>query len=197
MARQLRPGFSFLACLAVGLIPTSLSAQGPLPWSLSQYPDGGPLLTEAVATTLGGNAELTGQTCRALTEGTPQQTASGFAGIALAAFAAPPPTSGAIVEQFPECCARMLGSDVEEIITLGAAVALEARAWGESEIGLGRQIEELVGLCDDEAFARSYEIARGTDDLGVLIAEGTSDGPVSTGSVELDTAGDGGLPSAN
>ena len=190
-------GVQFLVWLAIGLCPATVLAQDTLPWSLSQYPDGGPLMTEAIATSLGGNAGITSQTCRALSEATPKQAASGIAGIALAAFAAPPPTPTAIVEQFPDCCNQILGRDADRIITLGAAVALEARAWGESEIDLGRQIEELVGLCSDEAFVRSYEIARGEDELGLLLAEGLDGEPGTTGTIQQDSSGGGGLPSAN
>ena len=197
MAFRTRSGVRFLVLLAIGLYPATLLAQDTLPWSLGQFPDGGPLMTEAVATSLGSNAGLTSQTCRVLSEAAPQQAASGFAGIALAAFAAPPATSAAIVEQFPVCCDQILGGDVDRNITLGAAVALEARAWGESEIELGRQIEQLAGLCNDEAFVRSYEIARGEDELGLLLAEGLDGDPGSTGTIQQDPSSGGGLPSAN
>ena len=197
MAFRTGSGVRFLVWLAIGLCPATLLAQETLPWNLSQYPDGGPLMTEAIATSLGGNAALTNRTCRVLSEATPEQAASGFAGIALAAFAAPQPTPTAIVEQFPDCCDQMLGRDADRIITLGAAVALEARAWGETEIDLGRQIEELVGLCSDDAFVRSYEIARGEDELGLLLAEGLDGDPGTTGTIQQESSGGGGLPSAN
>mgnify|MGYP001818017068 CR=1 FL=1 len=182
---------------AILLYPASALAQTSLPWSLSQFPDGGPALTEAVATSLGSDAGLAAQTCRALSEGTPQQAASVIAGIALAAYAAPPATSAAIVEQYADCCAEIAGNIADRNISLGAAVALEARAWGENEIGLGREIEQFVAQCENEPFIRSYDIARGEDGLGSQIAASVTDGPASTGSIPIDTSGGGGLPSPN
>ena len=117
--------------------------------------------------------------------------------LSVAVPAASPATSTAIVEQFPDCCDQILGRDVDRTITLGAVIALEARAWGESEIDLGRQIEQLARLCSDEAFVRSYEIARGEDELGLLLAEGLESDPGSTGTIQQDSSGGGGLPSAN
>lgn len=187
----------FAVWFAIALLPVPLAAQDTLPWSLSQHPAGGPALSEAVATSLGRNADLTTRTCAALAAGTPEQAASGFAGIALAVFAARYQISEAIVDRFPDCCERILKDDADANISLGVAVALEARAWAESEIGLGRRIEQLVGMCSDEAFVRSYEIARGEDELGTLIAESSDEDPVSTGSIGATGTAGGGLPSPN
>jgi len=186
----------FAVWIVFALLPVPLAAQDALPWSLSQYPAGGPALSEAVAMSLGSDADLTARTCGALAAGTPEQAASGIAGIALAVFAARYQVSEAIIGQFPDCCDRILKEDADANISLGVAVALEARTWAETEIGLGRRIEQLVGMCGDEAFVRSYEIARGEDELGALIAEG-NEGPVSTGSIGTTAAPGGGLPSPN
>ena len=195
----LRPSVSvrFVIVLSASLFHVPSVAQDALSWNLSQYPAGGPAFAEIVANTLGENVSLTVQTCNALAEGSPVQVASGIAGIALAVYVAPQPASDLIAEQFPDCCDRILTNDVDTNINLGVAIAHETRAWGESDIGLGRTIEQLVGLCGDEAFTRSYEIARGEDELGTLIAEGIEDGPEATGSIPLSSTPGGGLPSAN
>ena len=181
----------------IGLLPALAAAQGALPWALSQYPEGGPALSDAVAEPLGLQSDLLVPTCRTLAPGSVQQRASGFAGIGIAIETSPADISEEITERLPLCCPLLIGSDADEKIMLGVAVALEARGLAEEEINAAREVEWIVGFCADETFLRSYEIARGDDSLGKLIAQEGDGGPDTTGSIVPAQTGGGGLPSQN
>jgi hypothetical protein len=180
----------------IGLVPTVSAAQEALPWRLAEYPAGGDVFSNTVAEPLTGQPDLLVPTCRALAPGSVEQTASGFAGIGIAVATAPLNVAEEIVDELPECCRIVIGSGVDEKINFGASLALVTREIGEANIDHAREIERLIGLCGDETALRSYEVARGEDTLGLLIAQEDSDGPDTTGTI-ISTPPGGGLPSTN
>lgn len=180
----------------LGLNPSLSAAQDTLPWRLFDYPTGGAGFSKAVANPLTSKPDLLVPTCRALAPGNAQQTASGFAGIGIAVELASEAVSEGIVDRLPECCQIVISSDSDANIAFGAALALATRDLGEKDIEPAREIERMIGLCGDEVALRSYEIARGEDSLGRLIAQEDANSPVSTGSVLPPTTnGGGGVPS--
>lgn len=191
-------GKILLAIPVLGLTPSLSAAQDTLPWRLSDYPTGGAGLSKAIADPLTSKPDLLVPTCRALVPGNAQQTASGFAGIGIAVELASEAASEEIVDRLPECCQIVISSDSDANIAFGAALALATRDLGKKDIDSAREIERMIGLCGDEVALRSYEIARGEDSLGRLIAQEDANGPVSTGSISSPTTnGGGGVPSSN
>jgi hypothetical protein len=179
-----------------GLGPTISAAQQALPWRLAEFPVGGPEFSQAVAEPLSGQPDLLVPTCRALAPGSAEQTASGFAGVGIAISTAPADISEKIVGELPECCRMVIGTDADAKINFGASLAVVTREIGEKNIEHAREIERMIGQCGDETALRSYELARGQDNLGLLIAQEGSADPLATGSILPPHPG-GGLPSAN
>jgi hypothetical protein len=123
--------------------------------------------------------------------------ASGFTGIGIAIQSATAEVADELLEQLAQCCSLLLSSDVDEKITFGTVVALEVRELAEKDVESARQVEQMVGLCGDNTVARSYEIARGEDGLGQLIAQESDSSLGATGLIIPTAIGGGGLPSTN
>ncbi len=170
-------------------------AQEALPWRLANYPAGGAEFSRIVAKPLVENADLLLPTCRALRPGTAEQAASGFAGIGFAIATSQDPVSSELESRVPDCCPNVANTDADTLITIGAQLALLAREFGDADIEVGRAINQLVRICDDDVLQSSYAIALGEDSLGVLIAQEGGGGPPTTGSIP--TTSGGGVPSAN
>ena len=142
-----------------------------LPWRLADYPDGGELLTAAVADSLKSAGVLIGPTCNALGPGSVPQIASGIAGIAQSIASSDSENAATIIDGLPACCTVMTSTDADTRISLGVAIAMKARGLAETDLQSAQEVESLVAICDDDVLGRSYELARGQDNLGTLIAE--------------------------
>ena len=197
MRKTMRITLLALAVPFAGLSAGLSSAQDILPWELSDYPSGGPALTEAVAEPLISEPDLLMLTCRALQPGNLDQTTSGFAGIAKAVDLARTDIALEILDQLPECCRCLSGVDNDARIMFGARLAQTARRIGEVNVYSAHTINRLVGMCGDDTVWRSYEVARGDDSLAGQIAKAGPYGPDVTGSINPPVTGGGGLPSNN
>ena len=146
-------------------------------WRLGDYPGGAEPLTAAVAATLIGNGSLIGPTCGELGPGSVPQIASGVAGIARSITGSDAGNAATIVAGLPGCCAVLTSVDADTRISLGVAIAMKARSLAETDLLSAQEVESFVATCDDDVLGRSYELARGDDSLGTLIADiGGSDG---------------------
>ena len=89
----------------------------------------------------------------------------------------------------------LAAADVDTRISLGVAIALTARNLAETDLPSAQEVESFVAICNDDVLERSYELARGRDSLGTLIAEaGESDDPLDP-EIPLDRDPDGGVAS--
>ena len=163
-----------------------------LPWRLADYPDGGELLTAAVADSLTSSGVLIGPTCNALGTGSVPQIASGVAGIAQSIAGSDNDNAATIIDGLPACCTVMTSTDADTRISLGVAIAMKARGLAETDLQSAQEVESFVDVCDDDVLGRSYELARGNDNLGTLIAE--ADDPGEPG-VPIDRSPGGGAAS--
>jgi len=187
-----------VSVLVAGLSAGPALALDSLPWRLANYPDGGPDLARNVADPLVRQGELLGPTCNALGPGNDRQIASGVSGIGVAIVDSTPENSALILDRIPQCCQILTARDADARITLGAAIALETRQLAESDMPAAQEIEVVVNICGDEILERSYEIARGQDNLGLLIAqEGTQTGTAVVDPVPVPVTPGGGIPSPN
>ncbi len=195
MSRDCRTAVAAAAALAMFAAP--VFAQGPLPWRLADYPGGGRALTGMVAAALTGQGELIGPTCTALKPGSVQQISSGAVGIAVAISDSDSDNAAAIVDGLPQCCESLVAADADTRIALGVGIALEARTLAGSDLRPAQDLEMIVSICEDDVLQRSYELARGQDNLGQLIArEGEADSESNPVPV-IDTSSGGGLASIN
>ena len=183
--------------LSLAMIAAQATAQNVLPWRLSDYPNGGRTLTDFVAATLVKQGNLIEPTCTALQPGNAQQIASGVSGIGMSIANSDPANSSLIVDRLPRCCEALTADNVDMRITLGAAIALEARALAEEDMPAAQEVEFVVALCDDDILERSYELARGQDNLGLLIAQEGSETNPSLVTPPVPPASGGGLSSTN
>ena len=184
------------AVTTLAMFGTQALAQD-LPWRLADYPSGGQALTGMVAATLTRQGDLIGPTCAALKPGSVEQIASGVSGIAVAISDSEGDNAATIVDGIPECCQALISSDADARITLGVAIALETRSLAETDLRPAQDAEMIVSICEDDVLQRSYELARGQDNLGQLIAqEGESDAR-DPGPLTDPATGGGGLASIN
>lgn len=180
-----------------GLATLPTAAMTLLPWTLSQFPDGGIDMAVAVAEPLVTQSDLLMPSCQALAPGSIRQVASGFTGIGIAVATSQPAVSEELSAQLPLCCPILIGTDVDRKITFGTAVALEVRSLAERDIDSARKAGSLLGVCEDETVQRSYEIARGEDTLGQLIAQEGEEPAIPIGSNTPPVVSGGGIPSTN
>lgn len=186
-----------VAILGVVLVASQGVAQDILPWRLDDFPVGGDPLTVVVAGTLIDEGELIEPTCNALEPGNIPQIASGVSGIAVSITGSDRDNAATIVEGLPYCCELLTGADADSRISLGVAIAMKARSLAESDIRSAQEMELIVAICDDDVLGRSYELARGSDDLGELIAQvGDPDDPTDP-EIPLDPDPGGGVASLN
>jgi hypothetical protein len=181
----------------VGMFSAQASAQSPLPWRLADYPTGGQALSGMISGSLVDEGSLIAPTCTALRPGNTQQIASGVSGIGSAISNSSPDNAASIVDGLPACCEVLTAVSVDARIALGAAIAQEARALAESDIRSAQEVELVVAICEDDILARSYQLARGQDNLGQLIAQEETDPDGDPPSIPPDTTGGGGVPSVN
>lgn len=182
-------GFAMAASQAV--------AQGALPWRLADYPDGGEPLTAMVAETLIDAGDLIVPTCEALEPGSIPQIASGVTGIARSITGSGGENAATIVDGLPDCCEWFTKADADTLISLGVAIAMKARILAETDLQSAQEMELIVAICEDDVLGRSYELTRGRDNLGDLIAQvGDPDGPQDP-DIPLDPDPGGGLGSQN
>ena len=172
---------------------TQTVAQGVLPWRLADFPDGGQNLTSAVAEALVDEGDRIAPTCNALRPATVSQLSSGVTGIALSISMADDDNAALIVDGLPDCCRVLTALDVDSRISLGVAIALEARSLAESDLQSAQEMELFVAVCDDDALGRSYELARGDDELGQLIAQVDDPGGPQAPEIPIDSDPGGGL----
>lgn len=182
-----------LALAAVLALPAR--AQSDLPWRLENYPNGGQSLTGMVSGTLIAQGDLIVPTCNELRPGNVQQLASGFSGISIAISDSDPNNAAIIVDGLPNCWKVLELTDADTRITLGAALALAARELAGQNLIYAQEIELVVAMSEDDILQTAYEIARGQDNLGQLIAQ---EGPDSSSGVPTPPPlpiGGGGIPS--
>jgi hypothetical protein len=182
-----------LALAAVLALPAR--AQSDLPWRLENYPNGGQSLTGMVSGTLIAQGDLIAPTCNELRPGNVQQLASGFSGISIAISDSDPNNAAIIVDGLPNCWKVLELTDADTRITLGAALALAARELAGQNLIYAQEIELVVAMSEDDILQTAYEIARGQDNLGQLIAQ---EGPDSSSGVPTPPPlpiGGGGIPS--
>ncbi len=183
------------AIAAIG--PAHAVAQFQLPWSLSDYPTGGSAMTGMVAGTLQRQGDLTISTCNTLGAGNVQQITSGVTGIGQSIANSESDNAALIVDQLPQCCEVFTSLDIDSRITLGAAIALATRVVGEKDMRSAQEIEFVIEACDDEILQRSYQVARGQDNLGQLIAQEDGESNPSLTTPPVTPTGSGGVPSPN
>ena len=195
MSRSCKLASAF--AISLTMIAAQAGAQTVLPWRLADYPNGGRTLTDVVAATLIKQGDLIEPTCTQLKPGNVQQIASGVSGIGMSIANSDAANSSLIVDRLPRCCEALAAENVDMRITLGAAIALEARELAEEDMPAAQEVELVVGLCDDDILERSYELARGQDNLGLLIAQESPETNPSLVTPPVPPASGGGVPSTN
>ena len=186
-----------IAVLSATMLAAQANAQDVLPWRLADFPEGGQRLAGMVAATLVKQGNLTVPTCNALKPGTPQQIAGGVSGIGKSIASSDAANSSLIVDSLPGCCEALTSANVDTRITVGAAIALEARSLAEEDMPAAQEVELVIGICDDDVLERSYELARGQENLVMLIAQEDSDTDSSSGILPVPPASGGGVPTIN
>lgn len=185
-----------LAALSALLLASPVLALDELPWRLKDYPNGGQPLTDVVANTLVAQGDLIVPTCNELRPGTIVQIGSGLTGISVAIADSDPENASIIVDGMEHCWKLVDRTDADSRIALGTALALAARQLAETNLEYAREIEMLVAMSNDDIIRVSYEIARGQDDLGLLIAQEEGNG-VDLPPIVPPQIGGGGIASYN
>lgn len=178
------------------LLASPALALDDLPWRLESYPNGGQALTDVVANTLVAQSDLIVPTCDELRPGTVEQIASGLTGVGVAISKSDPENAAIIVDGVAHCWRLVDLMDADTRIALGAALALAARELAETNLVLAREIEMLVAMSNDDIIQTSYEIARGQDNLGLLIAQ-EENGAINRSPGPPIPVGGGGIASIN
>jgi hypothetical protein len=182
--------------LSAILFAAQANAQSELPWQLEDYPAGGSPLTNVVAGTLVAQGDLIIPTCSKLSPGTVQQVASGFSGISIAIANSASENAALIVDGLPQCWKHLDLTDSDTRIKLGTALALAARQLAELNLQYAQEMEIVVSMSEDAVMQTAYELARGQDNLGELIAQEGSD-PSAPTMLPIVPIGGGGLPTTN
>ena len=188
---------AIIVAVSAILLAAPASAQDVLPWSLEDYPSGGQALTGMVSGTLTAQGDLIVPTCNALKSGNLAQISSGFSGIGIAIADSDAGNAALIIDELPGCWDCREFGTVDRRITLGAEIALSARKLAERDLRYAQEIETVVAMCEDDALHTSYQLARGQDNLGQLIAQEGSDGSPTRASLIEPPIGSGGLASTN
>jgi len=194
--RNLYRAVKVLPLLAI-LFATHAAAQENLPWRLEDYPSGGEALTGMIAGTLTAQGDLLAPTCNALKPGTVQQIVSGFGGIGMAIADSDSGNAALIVDALPSCWECRDFGTVDRRVELGAAIAVAARQLAARDLRYAQEVEIVVDMCEDDALQRSYDLTRGQDNLGQLIAQEGSESNTVLNRPLIVPVGGGGLPTTN
>ncbi len=159
-------------------IATILPAKAAPPLSatadrvLTQYRAGGPRLGQEVARLVLQDLDYIEAFCQAARPARPAQragVAAGFVESVAVLFRADQDRAVEAGRRIRACCDLIVDGDPETRIEVGVELALSARSVLERHAESAEQLNDLVGFCHDEVVETAYQVALGSDRIGLLI----------------------------
>ena len=166
-----------LATIVVGLwmlVTVSPALAQPISVSqvLERYRDGGALFSEEVARLVFFDLDNIEAFCRATLTARPAQRAGVAAGF-VESVAQLRRTDVARAQEAERrirgCCGLIVDGDPDIRIQIGVELALSARRLVERHAEAAEHLNSLVDTCSDEIVATAYQVALGSDRIGLLL----------------------------
>jgi len=146
--------------------------------TLQIFGDGGDDLVSEVSLDVLSDRSAVGAYCMAAGSAPIEQKIAVVHGIMVATVGAPGGSANDIGGLVRQCCPLFSAASIDQRITYGSTLALEARRAFRADRRVSGRFAALVGSCSDDVLDRSFALALGNDRIGLFIAQDDQSSPV-------------------